>query len=213
MRGSCVFVLACTQFQRRREPMADPHLRSTAPVVAFPACFALCVCLVALAGFAPRPATALDLKSLGQSVLAQSEGTELGKAALQANELAFLRNTKQISPEEYTARMQENGARIARARQAVGQLPREQQAPANQQARAVFDQGMADLRQRLQQWQGDQRQKQIEAQQQAAEARRQQQLEGQRKADEARQQQEAQRKAQEARQQQVEEQRQAQQAR
>ena len=191
--------------------MADPHPRSTARVAASRASFALCACLVATSVLGPLPATALDLKSFGQSVLAQNLGNELGKTALQANELAFLRNTGRTSPQEYQTRMQENGAHIARLKQAISQLPRDQQVQANQQAKAVFDQGMADLRQRITQWQAEQRQKQSEAQQQALEARRQQLLETQRNAEQARQQ--AQRHAEEARQQQLEAQRKAQEVR
>src|SRR5437870_5590502 len=164
--------------------MADPHPRPPARVAASRASFALCACLVAMSVLGPQPATALDLKSFGQSVLAQNLGNELGKTALQANELAFLRNAGRISPQEYQARMQENGAQIARLKQGISQLPRDQQVQANQQAKAVFDQGMADLRQRVQQWQAEQRQKQVETQQQAAETRRQQLLETQRRAEE-----------------------------
>src|SRR5690242_3011773 len=117
--------------------MADLPPRSTARVRVPLSSLILCACLVAMSVLVSPPADALDLKSLGQSVVAQNLGNQLGKTALHANELAFLRNTGQLSPQEYQARVQENGASLARIRQAIAQLPREQQVQANQQGKAV----------------------------------------------------------------------------
>jgi SpoVK/Ycf46/Vps4 family AAA+-type ATPase len=165
---------------------------------------------------------ALDLKSLGQQVLAQNLGQELGRKLFEPQELAFLKSSGNLSADEYQTMLRQNQSETARLRQLLAQLPRELQAQANQQARIVFDQEMAGLRQRVQEWQTEQRQKQLQAQQQAAEDRNQQLLAAQRQREEVRLQQlelqrqqqlEAQQKAQQARQQQLQAQRKAQGAR
>ena len=142
---------------------------------------------------------AVDLKSFGQRVLAQALAQQIGDKAVEPYELGFLKTTGQMSAEEYQVRLQRSRAELAQLQQQVGKFSREDQGFIRQNSREIYNQKMADLRERSKQWQIQQREAQQLARQQEAEARKQQQLEAQRQLDAERQ-----RKAEEQQQQQLE---------
>ena len=172
-------------------PRLEPKpARIRTAVLARPAIAAAALWL--LLPLSSSPAVALDAKSFGQQLLSQAAAQDvaqnLGKKALEANELAFLKNSGQITPQEYQARFQSNRAEIARLQQLVVQFPRDQQAAIRKQAETIFNQGMVELKQRAAQWQAQEQQKQQAARAAQIQAQRQQQLEAQKAQAAARQQ-------------------------
>jgi SpoVK/Ycf46/Vps4 family AAA+-type ATPase len=111
--------------------------------------FVLALLLLGLAVLAV-PASALDFGGQGQ---ARSLGESFAKLALDTSENNFLLQSGQISQQVYRERLQRDQAELPRLQQALARLSSAQQAVARQQAAATFNQGSADLRRRIAQWQ------------------------------------------------------------
>jgi hypothetical protein len=165
---------------------------------------ALCGALALLSGL--QTAHALDAHGLAEN---------MARTAVHASELGYLRNTQQITPQDYQEQIRRNSEDAARWMQQLRQLPADQQVAVRREVSALFNQGIQQLRQRAQQAQQArlaQQRAALQAQQEArraelAEKRAQQQAEAVR----AKQAAEAQRRAQAAQAQQAAEaQRQAQ---
>jgi SpoVK/Ycf46/Vps4 family AAA+-type ATPase len=151
----------------------------------------LAVCLVGIGIVHSGRASASDPRSFGQQAVAQTLGEKLGGALFQPNELAFKKNAGEMSADEYQTQVLQNRVDVLRLQQAVAQLSREQQAEANQQARVTYNQAAAGLRLRVQAWQAEQQQKQLQAQKVQAEQQLQRQLDQRRGREEAQQRQAA----------------------
>ena len=130
--------------------MADHLSRTRAAPSGSTAAFALALFLLVLALLAPMRALPLDF---GGQAQARSLGEAFAKLALDTSESNFLLQSGQISQQAYRQRLQRDQAELPRLQQALARLPSEQQAIARQQAAATFNQGSADLRRRIADWQ------------------------------------------------------------
>jgi hypothetical protein len=130
--------------------MADHRSRTRAVPAASPAAFGLALLLLGLALFAAMPTSALDF---GGEARARGLGETFAKLALDTSESNFLLQSGQISQQAYRARLQRDQAELPALKQALARLSSEQQAVARQQAAATFNQGSAELRRRITEWQ------------------------------------------------------------
>ncbi|WP_175596955.1 AAA family ATPase [Peristeroidobacter soli] len=149
-----------------------------------------------------------------QSLFANPVATQIAKKQVEAQELRFLLQTKQISAQDYEARLQSNKAQIALLQKVVSRMSKEQQADVRAQTKAAYNDGMAQLKEYQKQYVAQQRQLQAEERQRQADEKRQAQVAAQEQKqlerEEQQRQQQAAREAQAAAQRQQAEERQAQ---
>ncbi|MBL8270650.1 AAA family ATPase, partial [Steroidobacter sp.] len=111
-----------------------------------------------------------------QSLFTNPVATQIAKKQVEAQELRFLQQTKQISAQEYQARLQQNQAEIALLQKVVARMSKQQQADVRAQTKAAYADGIAQLKEYQKQYAAQQRQLQVEERQQQAEQRRQEKV-------------------------------------
>lgn len=149
-----------------------------------------------------------------QSLFANPVATQIAKKQVEQQELRFLLQTKQISQQDYDAKLQSNKAQVALLQKVVSRMSKEQQADVRAQTKTAYNEGIAQLKEYQKQYVAQQRQLQAEERQRQADEKRQAQVaaqeQKQQEREEQQRQQQAARAAQAAAQRQQEEQRQAQ---